>query len=153
MSGERMRKKGLYTQMVYVFIQNSPHDEAEFYAVSRILGLPSPTNSTIKIANAALWLLNKIYKPNVYYQKCGVMLMDLVPEGGQQMDIFGYSNDNEKSSKLMETMDMVNKKYSRGTIRLASEGVNKSWAMNREFKSPNYTGDWNELPLIGRWFI
>ena len=76
------------------------------------------------------------------------MLMDLVPEAGQQLDIFGYSNDNEKSSKLMETMDMVNKKYSRGTIRLASEGVNKSWAMNREFKSPNYTGSWKELPTI-----
>ena len=149
MAGERMRKKGLYTQMVYVFIQNSPYDEAEFYAASRTLGLPSPTNSTIKIANAALWLLNKIYKPNVYYQKCGVMLMDLVPEAGQQLDIFGYSNDNEKSSKLMETMDMVNKKYSRGTIKLASEGVNKSWAMNREFKSPNYTGSWKELPTIG----
>ena len=44
---------------------------------------------------------------------------------------------------------MVNKKYFRGTIRLASEGVNKSWAMNREFKSPNYTGSWKELPTIG----
>lgn len=71
-------------------------------------------------------VLKKIYKPNIYYQKCGVMLMDLVSEEGQQLDIFGYSNDNEKSRVLMETMDKVNKKYSRGTIRLASEGVNKA---------------------------
>ena len=145
-----MRKKGLYTQMVYVFIQNSPFDEAQYYAVSRTIGLPSPTNSTIKIANAALWCLKKMYKPNVYYQKCGVMLMDLVPEGGQQLDIFGYSNGNEKASVLMETMDKINKKYARSTIKLASEGLNKSWAMNRDFKSPNYTGNWNELPVIGQ---
>lgn len=150
MAAERMRKKGLYAQMVYVFIQNSPFDEAEYYAASRTIGLPSPTNSTMKIANAALWCLKKIYKPNVYYQKCGVMLMDLVPEGGQQLDIFGYSKNDEKSRVLMETMDKVNKKYARGTIKLASEGINKSWAMNRNFKSPNYTGDWNELPTIGK---
>jgi DNA polymerase V len=150
MASERMRKKGLYAQMVYVFIQNSPFDEAEFYAASRTIGLPSHTNSTMKIANAALWCLKKIYKPNVYYQKCGVMLMDLVPETGQQLDIFGYSNGDEKTRVLMETMDKVNKKYSRGTIKLASEGVNKKWAMNRAFKSPNYTGDWNELPIIGK---
>jgi DNA polymerase V len=150
MASERMRKKGLYAQMVYVFIQNSPFDEAEFYAASRTIGLPSHTNSTMKIANAALWCLKKIYKPNVYYQKCGVMLMDLVPEAGQQLDIFGYSRDDEKTRVLMETMDKVNKKYSRGTIRLASEGINKTWAMNRAFKSPNYTGDWKELPVIGK---
>lgn len=150
MAGERMRKKGLFTQVVYVFIQNSPFDEADYYAASRTIGLPAPTNSTIKIANAALWCLKKIYKPNVYYQKCGVMLMDLVPDGIQQLDIFGYSQDNDKSKVLMETMDKVNKKYARGTIRLASEGMNRAWAMNREFKSPNYTGDWNELPVVGR---
>ena len=150
MAGERMRKKGLYTQMVYVFIQNSPFDKAQYYAVSRTIGLPSPTNSTIKIANAALWCLKKIYRPNIYYQKCGVMLKDLVPEGGQQLEIFGYSNGDEKASVLMETMDKINKKYARSTIKLASEGMNKSWAMNRDFKSPNYTGDWNELPVIGQ---
>lgn len=150
MAGERMRKKGLYAQMVYVFIQNSPFDEAEFYGASRTIGLPSPTNCTLKIANAALWCLKKIYKPNVYYQKCGVMLMDLVSEGGQQLDIFGYSQDDVKAKVLMQTMDKVNKKYSRGTIKLASEGIKKSWVMNRGFKSPNYTGDWNELPTIGK---
>ena len=149
-AGERMRKKGLYTQAVYVFIQNSPFDQAEFYAACKVIALPAPTNSTIKIANAALWALKKIYQPNVYYQKSGVMLMDLVPEAGQQMDIFGYSKDGEKSRVLMETMDKVNKKYSRGTIKLAAEGVNKSWVMRRAFKSPNYTGDWRELPMIGK---
>ena len=149
-ASERMRKKGLYAQAVYVFIQNSPFDQAEYYAASKVIALPSPTNNTIKIANAALWSLKKMYKHNVYYQKAGVMLMDLVPKAGQQMDIFGYSKNDVKSSVLMETMDQVNKKYSRGTIKLASEGVKKSWVMRRALKSPNYTGNWRELPIIGK---
>lgn len=147
---ERMRKKNLYAQAVYVFIQNSPFDQAEYYAASKVIALPSPTNCTMKIATAALWSLKRMYKPNVYYQKAGVMLMDLVPEGGQQQDILGYSKDDEKAKALMVIMDKVNKKYSRGTIKLASEGVQKSWVMRRALKSPNYTGDWHELPIIGK---
>ena len=49
----------------------------------------------------------------------------------------------------MAAMDRINKKYSKGTIKLASEGVDKAWAINRNFKSPNYTGSWKELPVIG----
>ena len=149
-ASERMRKKGLYAQAVYVFIQNSPFDQAEFYAASKVIALPSPTNNTMKIANAALWSLKKMFKPNIYYQKAGVMLMDLVPEAGQQLDIFGYSKDDVKANLLMDTMDKVNKKYARGTIKLASEGVQKSWVMRRTLKSPNYTGNWHELPIIGK---
>lgn len=48
----------------------------------------------------------------------------------------------------MATLDSINSKYSKGTIKLASEGVDKAWAMRRGFKSPNYTGDWMELPIV-----
>ena len=48
----------------------------------------------------------------------------------------------------MLTMDRINKKYAKGTIKLASEGTDKIWAMRRSFKSPNYTNDWNELPVL-----
>ena len=72
--------------------------------------------------------------------------MELVPKEGQQNDLFGFVN-SPKSSQLMTTMDNINKKYHRGSIRLASEGVNKTWVMRRGKKSPNYTTDWNELPV------
>jgi len=41
------------------------------------------------------------------------------------------------------------KKYGRGTPRVASEGLKNAWAMQRNLKSPNYTTDWDELPVIG----
>ena len=53
-----------------------------------------------------------------------------------------------RAAKLMDTLDSINKKYSKGTIKLASEGVRKAWVMKRGMKSPNYTGDWNELPHV-----
>lgn len=149
-AAQRMRSKKLFTQAIYIFIQNSPYDQADYCDPNLQIKLPSPTNCTRKITTAALWLLKKIYVPGVYYLKAGVMLMDLVPEGGQQRDLFNYSDDDVKESRLMTTLDEVNRKYGRGTLRLASEGLNKSWTMRRDFKSPNYIGDWNELPIIGQ---
>ena len=48
----------------------------------------------------------------------------------------------------MRTLDSINEKYSRGTIKLASEGIERTWVMRRNYKSPNYTGDWKELPSV-----
>ena len=102
----------------------------------------------MRLLPAALWLLKKGYRSKVYYQKAGVMLSELVPEGGQQTDLLGFSDTNNPSGRLMETVDNINRKYHRSTIHLASEGVDRTWSMRRSFKSPNYTGDWNELPVV-----
>jgi DNA polymerase V len=144
-AAERMRKKRLYANAVYAFIQNSPHDQAPYYCGQQMIALPSPTNSTQQITKAALWLLKQIYQPGVFYLKGGVMLMELVPEGGQQRDLFGYSNEDQKSNRLMNAMDKLNQKYGRGTLKSAAEGTSKSWQMRRELKSPNYLSSWNEL--------
>jgi DNA polymerase V len=145
-AAQRMRSKALYANALMVFIQNSPHDQTEYYGPSLIVPLPAPTDNTMQITNAALWALKQIYKKDIYYLKGGVMLMDLVPASSQQTDLFGYALQDDKANKLMSTIDRINNKYSRGTIRLASEGVNTSWAMRRELKSPNYTGSWEEIP-------
>jgi DNA polymerase V len=93
-------------------------------------------------------LLKKLHRPYVYYQKAGVMLSDLVPPEGQQSDMFAYSVNSNKSGRLMDVLDRINGKYRSNTIHLASEGTDRIWSMRRSFKSPNYTGDRNELPVV-----
>jgi DNA polymerase V len=148
----RLRAQGLYAQAVHCFIQNSPFDERPYYGRSLTMALPSPTNDTIKINAAAQMLLERMYAPDVYYQKAGVMLMELVPAAGQQMDLLGYSDDAGRSESLMTTIDKINDRYGRHTIRLASQGIHNDWAMRRALKSRNYTADWRELPMIGERF-
>jgi DNA polymerase V len=148
----RLREQGLYAHAVHCFIQNSPFDERPYYGRSLTISLPSPTNDTFKVTEAALMLLGRIYAPDVYYQKAGVMLMELVPAEGQQMDLLGYSDEASKAESLMAAIDRINGRYGRHTIRLASQGVRNEWSMKRELKSPNYTADWNELPTIGHRF-
>ncbi|WP_181320526.1 DUF4113 domain-containing protein [Nitrosospira sp. Nsp2] len=147
-AAQRLRKQGLFANAVSVFIQNSPFDQAKFYGRTETVVLPAPTECSMQVTNAALWLLKKMYQSEVYYQKAGVMLSDLVSEEGQQTDLFAYSSAHNKSGRLMNAVDQINSKYRRSTIHLASEGVDRTWAMRRSFKSPNYAGDWNELPVV-----
>ena len=56
-----------------------------------MVALPSPTDCSLQITSAARWILKKMYQPQVYYQKAGVMLSELVAEGGQQIDLLGYA--------------------------------------------------------------
>ncbi len=48
----------------------------------------------------------------------------------------------------MNVFDTINQKYGRSTLRLASEGYSKPWAMRAELKSPAYTTRWTDLPTV-----
>ncbi|MFL9611030.1 Y-family DNA polymerase [Methylobacillus sp. Pita2] len=145
-AAQRMRNKGLFTSAVYVSIANGYHDQAEFYHGGRYVSLPSPTNCSMQITKAALWILGTVYRPGIYYARAGVMLDELVTSEGQQRDLFGFSSQDSKSITLMDMVDKINSKYARGTIKLGSEGMEQGWAMRRDFKSPNYTTDWDDMP-------
>jgi DNA polymerase V len=58
------------------------------------------------------WLLKKMYRPEVYYQKLG----ELVPKAAQQMDLYAYSSSN-KSGRLMNVVDRINGKYRRARAK------------------------------------
>lgn len=146
-AAERMRAKGLYANGVYVFAQNSPHDMAEFYPGNRSIGFPASTNCSLQITNAALKLMEEIYKSDVYFQKCGVMLLETVSKPGAQTDMFGFSNEKPKSEALMNVVDQINKKYNRRTIRSGSDVINQDWGMQRNFLSPDYT-NWDQALKI-----
>jgi DNA polymerase V len=139
-AAQRLRKQGLFANAVSVFIQNSAFDQAEFYRRTETVALPAPSECTLQITNAALWPLKNMYQSEVYYQKAGVLLSELVLPEGRQTDLFAYSSSSNKSGRLMNIVDKINNKYRRGTIHLTWEGVDRSWSMRRSFKSPNYTG-------------
>ena len=46
----------------------------------------------------------------------------------------------------MATLDVINQRSGRGTLRSAAEGMEKSWQMKRQRLSPSYTTDWDGLP-------
>lgn len=79
------------------------------------------------------------------------MLLDgLIPKNPYQTDIFENNNDDEQlaADKLMGIISCINSRYGRHTVKLAAEGCSKPWAMRRELKSPCYTTQWADLPIV-----
>lgn len=148
-AAQRLRKKGLYANSLMAFIQDSPFDNPDPYTGCLVLTLPEATNCSIRLTKAALWILERVYRPGLKYQKSGVLLSNLVPSAGQQQDLFSSAKHDPRRQKLMETFDAINSRWEKGAIKLASEGMNKPWQMRRNMKSPNYTGKWDEFPVIG----
>lgn len=145
----KLRKQNSYAGSVYVYIRTSPFiDKQPFYSNGFTASLPSPTNDTMQLVNIALWILKRLYKPNYQYAKTGVMLGELVPIQGVQNDLFSQAQVNPKTSKLMLTLDDINKKMGRDCLKLASEGFKRPWRMKQENKSPSYTTKWNELLCV-----
>ena len=48
----------------------------------------------------------------------------------------------------MNTMDRINGRYGSSVIRLASEGIEKSWRMKRENVSPSYTTKFEDIVQV-----
>lgn len=145
-AAEKLRRQQSYAGVVHVYIRTSPFKEDEpFYSNGRTIALPSPTDNTMQLVQVALWILKQIYKPNFNYAKAGVMLGELVQADGLQVDMFGFNPLNTKSAKLMETLDSINKKMGKESIKLASEGFTRPWKMKQGNKTPSYTTSWDEL--------
>ncbi len=52
------------------------------------------------------------------------------------------------NGKLMLALDTLNQRFGRGTVKVSTQGAFKDWQMRQERKSPNYTSDWDEVPMV-----
>jgi len=147
---EKLRRQQDFAGSVYVYIRTSPFKPDDpFYSNGMTIPLPSPTDDTRQLVSVVLWALKQLYKPNYNYAKAGVMLSDLVPAEGVQIDLFSPMQQTLKTNKLMMTMDSINRKIGKEAIKLASEGFKRPWKMKQENKSPSFTTKWSDTIKAG----
>ena len=143
---EKIREEGLMAESMSVFVLTNYFNRKEKqYSNSIKLQLPFPTNNSIKIVKRALQGIRKIYREGYRYKKAGVILYGL-SKSSQVKGLLDY--DRESSDMIMNTMDRINGRYGSSTIRLASEGIEKSWRMRRESVSPCYTTNFDDLVKV-----
>lgn len=110
--------------------------------------LSAATDDTLVLVRWALRALRRMYRPGYAYAKAGTMLSELRPKGSAQASLFPSAGDPWKSERLMAAMDAANRKWGRGTLKVASAGTENHWSMRRDRKSPGYTTDWDGLPAV-----
>ena len=147
-AAEKLRCQSALTNTVHVDIRTNPHRKRDAqYQQGITVTLSESASDTIKLVQAALWGLKRIYRPGYRYGKAGVILMNLIPAGMRQTALF---TDNiiataNKTQSLMKTIDLINRRMGKDTLSLAGAGIVKNWHMKRRHKSPCYTTVWKEL--------
>jgi DNA polymerase V len=146
---EKLRRQQLMAAQVMVFVTTNRFSFTQpFYADSATASLPYPTDFTPDLVEAAMQLIEKLYQPGFHYQKCGVMLLDLSPVMRVQADLFD-TRDRSREAWLMRALDGLNTNYGARTVRIGNTGGSRpTWAMRQAFRSPRYTTNWKELPVV-----
>jgi DNA polymerase V len=148
---EKLRHQHHVAGSIQVYVRTNPFkpDEPQ-YNKGVTVKLLHPTNNTFRLAEAALYGLRKIYKLGYAYKKAGIMLTDLCPEHQVPVDLFSGFDlpETQRAKTLMATLDDINAKMGRGTVRSAGEGMQKSWSMRSDNKSNAFTTDWEQLAVV-----
>ena len=135
----KARQQEMLASNVTLFIRSSPHKDNYYANVIRI-PLAFPTNHHNLILPLALEGLRAIFKPNIQYIKCGVLLSGLISESIQQKNLW-LNFDNSS----MEVVDKINSKFNKKSVRLGTEPLNPEWQMRQLNKSRSFTTSWDEL--------
>ena len=148
-AGEKLRRQRLAASAIHVFLQTNPHRPElpqYFPAVGRELLVP--TSFTLELVGEALRALEAIYRPGHAYVKAGVMCLGLVPDEERQANLFvPVDRERERKQKaLMQAADKLNLYYGRGTVRPASTGQRRAWAMRQNYLTPRYTTRISDIP-------
>lgn len=146
-ASEKLRSQKSHASTVQVFLKTNrfKRDQAQ-YMPSLAISLPQPTNDSLIINRWSNRIINKIFKSEYSYKKAGIILSGISPTMFHQFDLIDSTTPD--NPELMTTLDKLNKKFGRGTVKISTQGFYKEWEMKQERKSPHYTTDWNAIPRV-----
>jgi DNA polymerase V len=144
----KLRAEKTCCRSIQVFIQTNPHktDEAQ-YLRSIDIDLDRASNHSGEIIKAALRGLDLIFKPGFLYMKCGVTVMDLVPESSVQGSFFDRA-DRERDRRVMRTIDQINQFTGKEMVRTATQGFERPYRLKTDYLSSRYTTRMSEILKI-----
>lgn len=149
-AAEKMRKQHSFASQVLVFVRTSPFRPDAQYSRSLIVPLRRPTADTSLIVNGALIGLDAIFRSGFKYAKAGVILVDLHPDSVWQQELDLEGDRESDKNRLMSALDTINQRYGKGTMKIASAGLDgdrRVWSMRQERRTPGYTTCVADLPV------
>jgi DNA polymerase V len=150
--GEKLRHFDKKATVLSVFLRKNHFKEGKsrIYDTTKTIELPFPTSDTARLVTAATQLISQLYQTGNAYKKTGIMAFDLVDTEGVQTCLFDDATVEKERAKLMSTMDSLNQKYGKNTVRLGVScgKTDANWQMKTAFRSPRFTTVWGEILKI-----
>ena len=156
---KRLRDENLYCRFISVYLMTNAYAEGEPYFNQLSAEVHYPTAYLPEITAIANLLLKKIYRPNYKYRKVMIALNGLEHDLHPQLDLFDTQhNTAQLNEPLMQSVDKINNRYGRGTLKLAcgltgkkppdNETALAPFLLKRDYLSPRYTTHIDEIPIV-----
>ena len=144
----KLRRHGLLAAGCNIYAQIFASGGGGDFLESTVM-FPAPTDATNEMLNAIREEVDALFIPGTRYRKTGVVFFGLEKVGtARQMDLFSPVEKSE-ASPLYKTIDALNKRYGKGKVFSASEGLGeRSWKMKRDKLSKRTTTRWDELMTV-----
>ena len=148
-AAEKLRKQHQQTAVLTVYTRTSPFTPG-FYSQTASTWLDLPSNDTAVLLEHALPLVDRIFRPNRQLAKAGVLMQHLQGDEILQTHLMVASSAEEqhKRERLMQTMDAINRKYGRGSLVYAAQGLSQPWLMRRKRLGRSSTTRLTEIPIV-----
>jgi DNA polymerase V len=153
---EKARGQQSVAGAVQVFITTSPFRKRDAqHSASVTMPLLQPTSDSRLLIGAAVRTLEQMYRRGFNYVKAGVMLVDLRPQGQEELDLFsaaaggGKEVQRQPKAALMGALDSLNQRFGRGSVSVASSmqrDERVGYVSKQERRSPRYTTRVHEIP-------
>jgi DNA polymerase V len=155
-AAEKLRRHGLAAHLVTLILGTDKYATiAGPKTHTAVINLPTSSNDTGTLIQAALRGLRQLRHPGTAYHRAGILLSGLEPAGQAQLGLFGgTAAEQQRSRQLMATLDGLNARFGKQLVRVAATGVAKNtegqlqtpvWAGRSAHRSPLYTTGWDEL--------
>lgn len=154
-SGARiLRKEGTETTRLTVQFQSDPFrtDEPQYFA-NPTFEFERPMSDTLFLTHTACSLVDQAWKCGFKYRRAGVIFSQLVEEGSPILsqslfDDPSIEMDRARRRKLMSVMDALTDNYGKTILQTASAVLSDKWQMKRDYLSPCYTTNWDDLLTV-----
>ena len=149
-AAEKLRQHGLVAgTLTVIFHTNKHRADRPQWSAARSTKLTPMSSDTFDLVEAARRCARAGWPKDgrTYgFTKAGIMLDDLLPIEDRPRTLFDVMRP--KSAQLMSALDQVNDRFGKKTLVLASEGMERSWALRADHRSPRYTTRIEDLPVV-----
>ena len=149
-----LRREGTETTRLTVQFQSDPFkmDDPQYFA-NPTFEFECPTSDTLLLTHTACSLVDQAWKRGFKYRRAGVIFSQLVEEGSPILSQSLFDDpsieiDRTRRRKLMSVMDALTDNYGKTILQTASSVLSDKWHMKRDYLSPCYTTNWDDLLTV-----
>ncbi len=145
--GEKLRERCVTASVLSIMCTPSRYGAYALRKGNAHIELDCPTNDTGKLLKEAFILLDRLYEVGVPYKKAGITVSGIIPEAFVSGRLFN-SPGGEKQEEMYQTIDSINNRFGRNTVRPGVTLNQGDWQENKRLKSPEYTTRWAHLARV-----